>query len=136
MLLGSGPNPGWVRVGCAYTLSLLFRMFSAVLCHKSTSLLLSLTGYDLLAEIIVKGLYKAARLGKELCTLLEYTALWAGIKMAEGADYSAKIIQMILNRMEATLRHAAMRALELQQAGMTYAPGLTSPWALAAFAPL
>lgn len=110
-LLHGDSTPGWVQYASAKTLSILFKLFSHALRTISTSLILGLTAVDLLAEMLVKGLYKAAQIGQQVFTLLRYAAIWAGIKLVQGADFTAQVIKAILAKMLATLQMLATRAI-------------------------
>jgi len=121
-LLHEDNNPGWVQYASAKTLTILFKLFAHVLKTISTSLILGLTAVDLLAEILLKGLYKAKQLGEQIMTLLGHAATWAGIKMASGANFSAQIISLILSKMLATLRQLALVALASPARGLVPLP--------------
>jgi triacylglycerol lipase len=92
-LLHEGNNPGWVQYASAKTLGILFKLFAHVLATQSTSLILGLSAVDLLAEMLMNGLYKAAALGDQVYQLLHYAAKWAGIKVAAGANFTAEILK-------------------------------------------
>ena len=110
-LLHEDNDPGWVQYASAKTLGILFKLFNHVLKGISTSLILGLSAIDLLAEVLVNGLYKLKALGDQVLRLLGYAAEWAGIKIAAGADFTARIIGLILNKMLAALRALALDAL-------------------------
>jgi triacylglycerol lipase len=110
-LLHQDNNPGWVQYASAKTLGILFKLFGHVLRTISTSIILGLTAVDLLAEILVNGLYRAKNLGEQIITLLGYAAKWAGITVVSGAQFTAEIIKRILHKMLLTLRHMAVAAL-------------------------
>lgn len=118
-LLHEGNDPGWVSYASAKTLSLLFKLFSYVLKAISTALLLSLSAVDLLAEVLMKGLHKAAQLGKQIFKLLGYAAKWAGIAVADGAEYSAAVIKAILSKMLTTLKNMASNAIDFASRNIT-----------------
>jgi pimeloyl-ACP methyl ester carboxylesterase len=136
-LLHSDNNPGWVQYASAKTLTILFRLFRYVLRTISTSLILGLTALDLLAEILIKGLYLAKELGGQILTLLGYAATWAGIKVASGAQFSAEIIRLILGKMLATMRQLASLSLACADRGLVPLPLLIgSAWLLSSYSPL
>jgi triacylglycerol lipase len=110
-LLHEDSNPGWVQYASAKTLGILFKLFAHVLATQSTSLILGLSAVDLLAEMLMKGLYKAAALGEQVYQLLHYAAKWAGIKVAAGANFTAEIIGRIFDAMLATLKSMALHAI-------------------------
>ena len=110
-LLHKDNDPGWVQYASARTLGLLFKLFSHALRNVSTSLILSLTAVDLLAEMILSGLYRAAALADEVWTLLRHAATWAGIQMAKGADFTVTILRRVLEVMLAKLRAVAALSL-------------------------
>ncbi len=110
-LLHKDNDPGWVQYASAKTLGLLFKLFSFVLKGISTSLILGLTAIDLLAEVLLNGLYKIKALGDQLLQLLGYAAQWAGIKIASGADFTARMIGLILAKMVASVQQLAANAL-------------------------
>ncbi len=110
-LLHQDNNPGWVQYASAKTLGILFKLFAHVLRATSTSVILSLSAVDLLAEMLHNGLCKAAALADQVHTLLGYAAEWAGIKMAAGAQFTTRIIGAILDAMLARLKSLAMHAL-------------------------
>ena len=131
-LLHEDNNPGWVQYASAKTLGILFKLFSHVLKSISTSLILGLSAVDLLAEVLIKGLYKLAQLGGQILKLLGYAAKWAGITVVSGTQFTAAIIAKILDKMLATLRHLAVRALTNPTATLMPVPLiLTGSWALA-----
>jgi pimeloyl-ACP methyl ester carboxylesterase len=136
-LLHSDNNPGWVQYASAKTLTILFRLFRYVLRTMSTSLILGLTALDLLAEILMKGLYRAKELGEQIVTLLGYAATWAGIKVASGANFSAEIIRLILGKMMATLRQLSVLAMASAAREIVPLPLLLgSAWLLSSYGPL
>jgi hypothetical protein len=135
-LLHEDNNPGWVQHASAKTLTILFKLFSHVLKALSTSLILGLTAVDLLAEILMKGLFRAKQLGEQLIRLLGYAATWAGIKMVSGAQFSAQIIALILSKMLATLRQLAVVALASPLRGLAPVPLIVGgAWALLEYGP-
>lgn len=110
-LLHKDNDPGWVQYASAKTLGILFKLFSNALRNVSTSLILGLSAIDLLSEILMNGLYQMKLLGEQVFQLLRYAAEWAGIEVAAGAQFTAKIIQLILAKMLAALRTLASDAL-------------------------
>jgi triacylglycerol lipase len=135
-LLHEDNNPGWVQYASAKTLTILFKLFNYVLKAISTSLVLGLTAVDLLAEILVKGLFRAKQLGEQIMRLLGYAATWAGIKMTSGAQFSAQIITLILGKMLATLRQLAAVALSSPMRSLAPVPLLIGGgWLLAHYWP-
>ncbi len=110
-LLHGGREPGWLQVGAAYSLSLLFKLFSHALRGVSTSLILSLTAVDLLAELLARGLQLLKRLGDEIVQLLVYLAKWAGLVVKRTAEFSAEVIRLLLGKMLATLERMSIEAL-------------------------
>lgn len=130
-LLHQDNNPGWVQYASAKTLGILFKLFGHVLRTLSTSIILGLTAVDLLAEILVNGLYKAKNLGEQIIALLGYAAKWAGITIASGAQFTAEIIKRILGKMLLTLRHMALHALSNPTGTLMPVPLIMgSAWAL------
>jgi hypothetical protein len=126
-----------VQYASAKTLTILFRLFRYVLRTMSTSLILGLTALDLLAEILMKGLYRAKELGEQIVTLLGYAATWAGIKVAAGANFSAEIIRLILGKMMATLRQLSVLAMASAAREIVPLPLLLgSAWLLSSYGPL
>ena len=110
-LLHHDNDPGWVQYASAKTLGLLFKLFAHVLRTTSTSILLSLSAVDLLAEMLYNGLCKTATLAEEVYTLLRYAAKWAGITVTAGAEFTTRIIGAILSSMLARLQAMAMHAI-------------------------
>lgn len=130
-LLHGEENPSWLQYASAKTLTILFKLFSHVLRTISTSLILGLSVVDLLAEMLVKGLYKAAQIGQQIFTLLRYAAVWAGIKVAQGADFTAEVIKAILAKMLATLQMLATQAILAASRNLVpVGIGLGTAWAL------
>ena len=70
-----------------------------------------MTAVDLLAEMLLNGLCKAAALGEQVYQLLHYAAQWAGIQVTAGANFTAEIIGRIFDAMLATLKSMAMHAI-------------------------
>jgi len=110
-LLHEDNDPGWVQYASAKTLGILFKLFQHVLAQISTAVILGLTAVDLLAEMLLNGLYRVKLLGEQVFQLLRYAAQWAGIELAAGAEFTAGIIRLILGKMLATLRFLAADAL-------------------------
>jgi pimeloyl-ACP methyl ester carboxylesterase len=110
-LLHPDNDPGWIQVASAKTLGILFKLFRHVLRGISTSLVLGLTAIDLLAEMLVSGMYRAKALGEQIFQLLRFAAQWAGITLASGAEFTAGVIRAILMRMLDTLRALTTDAL-------------------------
>jgi triacylglycerol lipase len=110
-LLHEGNDPGWVQYASAKTLGILFKLFAHVLRNTSTSLLLGLTAIDLLSEMLLSGLYKAANLGEQVYQLLHYAAQWAGVHVVAAADFTEQIIRRIFDVMLATLKSMATHAI-------------------------
>jgi triacylglycerol lipase len=104
-------NPGWVQYASAKTLGILFKLFHHELQAASTSVILGLSAIDMLAEILMNGLYQLKTLGERIFQLLRYAATWAGVTVAAGAEFTSKIIRVILSKMLATLRALAAQAL-------------------------
>jgi pimeloyl-ACP methyl ester carboxylesterase len=121
-LLHEDNNPGWVQYASAKTLGILFKLFSHVLRTISTSVILGLTAVDLLAEMLYNGLCKMAAFAGHVFTLLRHAATWAGIKMAQGADFTAAIIRAILNAMLGRLGAMAAHAINTIGQGMVPLP--------------
>lgn len=135
-LLHEDNNPGWVQYASAKTLGLLFKLFGHVLRTISTTLILGLSAVDLLAEILVSGLYRMKSLGEQILRLLGYAATWAGITVASGAQFTAEIIRKILDKMLMTLRALAVRALTDPTGTLLPVPLIMgSSWALSACNP-
>lgn len=110
-LLHKDNDPGWVRYACAKTLGILFKLFAHVLRATSTSIILGLTAVDLMAEMLLNQLYKTAALAGKVYQLLCHAAKWAGIHLAEGAEFTAQIIRKILEKMLAHLKTIALQAI-------------------------
>jgi triacylglycerol lipase len=135
-LLHEDNNPGWVQYASAKTLGILFKLFGHLLRTVSTSVILGLTAVDLLAEILMRGLYKTGQLGDQILTLLGYAATWAGIQIVSGAQFTAAIIAKILSKMLATLRFLAVGALAAASRGLVPLPLIIGgSWALTGYAP-
>jgi len=137
-LLHSDNNPGWVQYASAKTLTILFKLFRHVLRTMSTSVILGLTAVDLLAEILLKGLFRANELGEQIMTLLSYAATWAGIQVASGAQFTAEIIRVILGKMLATLRQLSILAVAGASRGLVPLPLILggAAWVLSSCSPL
>jgi triacylglycerol lipase len=130
VLLHGESKPAWVRYACAKTLTLLFRLFSHALRTISTSLILGLTAVDLLAELLYRGVHKLNALGAQIYQLMGYAADWAGIKLAQGAQFTAAIIKLILDKMLATLKAIAVATVTRGPIGLS-PMGLAIPaWVL------
>lgn len=110
-LLHEDNNPGWVQYASAKTLGILFKLFAHVLKGISTAVIMGLTATDLLAEMLHKGLARTAALAQQVFTLLRHAAAWAGIKVNAGANFTAQIIQRILDAMMARLTSMAAHSL-------------------------
>ncbi|WLI87427.1 lipase family protein [Massilia sp. R2A-15] len=110
-LLHDSGESGWVQFASAKTLGILFKLFSHVLKGISTSLILGLTAVDLLAEMLLNGMTKAALLGEQIFTLLRHAATWAGITVSKGAQFTTLIIGRILSTMLSRLNSMAMHAI-------------------------
>jgi pimeloyl-ACP methyl ester carboxylesterase len=137
VLLHEDNNPGWVQYASAKTLTILFKLFSHALKGISTSLILGLTAVDLLAELLQQGIQKLKILGKQIYQLMCYAAKWAGIKLTEGAQFTAAIIKLILDKMLATLGTMAMVALTRPPLGLSPMDiGLPVAWTLMAYGAL
>lgn len=136
-LLHEGNSPGWVQVASAQTLSLLFKLFAHVLRTTSTSVILGLTAVDLLAELLVSGMARAAALSQQVFQLLRYAASWAGITVNAGADFTVAIIQRILQAMLARLKQLAVLSLDAVMRGLVPLPlVIAGSWVLANAVPL
>lgn len=136
-LLHEDNNPGWVQYASARTLGLLFKLFSHALKGLSTSLILGLTATDLIAELLVTGLYRTGMLVGRVFTLLRHAAAWAGITIKAGADFTASILRAILGVMLARLKQLGQLALATAQRGLRAMPlVLAGTWALAQAMPL
>lgn len=110
-LLHKDNDPGWVQYASAKTLGLLFKLFSHVLRTTSTAVMLGLTAVDVLAEMILSGLYRAAGIGEQVWELLRYAATWAGITVAKGANFTVTILRRILEVMLSKLKQIATMSL-------------------------
>jgi pimeloyl-ACP methyl ester carboxylesterase len=131
-LLHEDNNPGWVQYASAKTLGLLFKLFANALRSMSTSLILGLSAVDLLAEMLMNGLAKAATLGAQVLQLLRYAAQWAGIQVVKGADFTAEIIGGILRKLLARLKALAQHAINTMGQGMVALPlVMAGGWGLA-----
>ena len=131
-LLHEENNPGWVQYASAKTLGILFKLFSHVLRGMSTALVLGLSAVDLLAEMIMNGLCKAATLGEQVLKLLRYAAQWAGIQVVKGANFTAEVIGAILSKMVARLKAMAQHAINTVGQGMVALPlVMAGGWGLA-----
>lgn len=136
-LLHEDNNPGWVQYASARTLGILFKLFSHALKGVSTSVILGLTAVDLIAELLVAGLYKMAALSSRIFTLLRHAASWAGITLKAGADFTAGILRAILGAMMARLKQMGQLALTTVTRGMRALPlVIAGSWALAQAMPL
>ena len=132
LLHGGGDDPGWVRRGCATTLTWLLKLFSIRLKMMTTKAVLALTAVDLLAELVCTGAHKLLKLGEDIMYLMRMTAKWANITIAKGASFTASIIKAILDRMLATLRSMAMTALTRAAVGLTPMGLIIPAWGLMA----
>ena len=131
-LLHKDNDPGWVRYASAKTLGLLFKLFAHVLKTTSTSIILSLSAIDLLAEMLLNNLYRKAALAGQVYRLLCYVAKWAGIHLTEGAEFTAQIIRRILETMLRHLKSMALHALVRTGRDMAPLPLIMAGgWALA-----
>jgi triacylglycerol lipase len=110
-MLNKGEDHSWVKVASVHTLSILLKMFNHVLKALGTAAIIAVTAIDLLAEILYTGLYKSAQLGGIILSLLKDAAVWAGVQMGKGAEFTAQIIAAILAKMLATLRALAAQAM-------------------------
>ena len=110
-LLHESRDAGWVQYASAKTLALLFKLFNHVLKGLSTSVIIGLTGIDLLAELLYKGLHHIEHLGAQVKTLLQHAARWAGIQIKSAADFTHSIIKNLLDRMLNSVRNTAMQCL-------------------------
>lgn len=121
-LLHPSGNPGWVQYASAKTLGILFKLFSHVLKGISTSLILGLSAVDLLAEMLLSGMTRAAALAGQIYTLLRHAATWAGITLAQGADFTAQIIRRLLDAMLGKLQQIGAVALAVGSRGLVPLP--------------
>jgi hypothetical protein len=134
-LLHEDNDPSWVTYASAKTLALLFKLFNHVLRRISTSVILGLTAVDLLAELLYKGLHTAKVLGEQILQLLRYAAKWAGVKILQGVDFTAKVISLILSKMLSTLTSLATEALYIAARNVTpLSIGIAGAWGLSACA--
>lgn len=130
-LLHKDNEPGWVQYASAKTLGILLKLFQHVLRTISTSVLLSLTAIDLLAEMLFNGLHRAKAMGEQILQLLNHAAKWAGFDLAPGADFTARIIGRILSTMLAAVQQMAVGALQLATRNIKAMPlVIASGWAL------
>lgn len=121
-LLHPSGNPGWVQYASAKTLGILFKLFAHVLKGLSTSLILGLSAVDLLAEMLLSGMTRAAALAGQIYTLLRHAATWAGITVAQGAEFTTQIIRRILDVMLSKLAQMGAVALTASQRGLVPLP--------------
>lgn len=136
-LLHEDNNPGWVRQASARTLGILFKLFTHVLRSVSTSVILRLTAVDMIAEMLVSGLYRMASLPDRVFTLLRHAATWAGVKMQAGADFTAAALRAILGVMMARLAQIGNLALITVTRGLRAMPlAIAGTWALGQAMPL
>ena len=91
--------------------ALLFKLFAHVLRTVSTSVIVGLSALDLLVELLLTGLYKAAALGAQVYSMLRHAASWAGITVAAGAEFTAQILRRIVGAMLSRLQQIAMLSL-------------------------
>lgn len=117
-----GDNPGWLQVASAHTLGLLFKLFSHVLGKMSSTLIMHLTAIDFMAEILVKGLYMAKDLADKVRSVLGYAAVWAGLQIQSGAQFTARIVSIILSKMISTVSMLTGRALAAATTGLVPIP--------------
>lgn len=130
-LLHKDNDPGWVQYASAKTLGILFKLFQHVLRTISTSVLLSLTAIDLLAEMLFNGLYRVKALGEQIFQLLNHAAKWAGVDLAPGADFTARIIGSILSTMLAAMKQMAIASLQIATRNIKAMPLVVAGgWAL------
>jgi hypothetical protein len=106
-------DASWVEYASAKTLALLFKLFSHVLRTMSTSVILSLSAVDLLAEILMRGLHRMQQLGEKVLELLRFAATWAGIQVTAAAEFTAAMIRRILSKMLSSLRTLSTDALNV-----------------------
>jgi triacylglycerol lipase len=136
-LLHEDNDPGWVQVASAKTLSLLFKLFAHVLRTASTSVIIGLSALDMLVEMLLSGLYKAAALGAQVYTMLRHAATWAGITMAAGAEFTAQILRRIVGAMLSRLQQIATLSLAAITHELVPLPLLVAGgWSLAQGLPL
>ena len=110
-MLNKGEDHGWVKVASVHTLSILLKMFSHVLKALGTAAIIAVTAIDLLAEILYTGLYKSAQFGGIILSLLGDAAVWAGVHMVKGAEFTVQVISAILSKMMAIIRVLAAEAM-------------------------
>jgi triacylglycerol lipase len=136
-LLHGSANPNWVQRASARTLGILFKLFAHVLRSTSTSVILSLSAVDLLAEMVYNGLCKTAELAADVFALLRHAAVWAGIQIAAGADFTTQVVSAILQTMLSHLKSMAAHALVTMGKNLVPVPLiLAGGWALSGGAPL
>lgn len=136
-LLHEDNQPGWVQYASARTLGLLFKLFAHVLKGMSTSIILGLTAVDLVAELLLTGLYKTGAMLGRVWDLLRHAAAWAGIHLQAGADFTAAILRAILSAMLARLKALGHLALTTATRGLRALPLVVAgSWALAQALPL
>lgn len=117
-----GDNPSWIQVASAQTLGILLKLFSSALRTVSTSIILKLSAVDFLAEILARGLYMAKELAEKVQKLLGYAAIWAGMQVSKGAQFTAGIVSAILTKMLSTLNMLAHRAMVASTTGLVPMP--------------
>lgn len=136
-LLHEDNDPGWVQYASAKTLSLLFKLFAHVLRSASTSVIVGLSALDLLVEMLLSGLHKAAALGTQVYTMLRHAATWAGITVKAGAEFTAQILRRIVGAMLSRLQQLAAMSLAAITHGLLPLPLLMAGgWQLAQGLPL
>ena len=136
-LLYGDDSPSWLKRASIRTLSLLLQMIRVVLARDVSTLLVSTSALDLLAEVLIKGYFRIKELGDEVHRILGFAAQWAGVAMAKGEAFTAEILRRILSAMTVSLRTIAYQALTLPPL-MQDIPPLVLPglWSLTGGGPL
>lgn len=111
ILMGPSSGEGWVQFASDRTLGLLLKLFNVFLAKISTTIILQMTAVDLLAEILIAGMYKIPALGQKIHQLLAWSATWAGLQAKNAADFTAAVIRAILTKMLNQLQHLSQQAL-------------------------
>jgi triacylglycerol lipase len=122
LLMGPASGEGWVQFASNRTLGILLKLFNHLLAKISTSIILQLTAVDLLAEILISGMYKIPALGEKIHQLLSWSASWAGIQAKSAADFTASVVRTILGKMLAQLNQLSQQALLNMNVGSTALP--------------
>lgn len=134
---GGSRQPGWVQIGCAKTLTILFRLIKYALSKISRTAVLAVTALDLLSEALYRGAQFIGTLGSQVLSLLRYAATWAGLQVAKGAQFTLSVIRTILAKMLSAVQSIAAAALATVTRNLVpMSIGFTGAWALTNVSPL